>query len=60
MVWAAMRVVWASRAQMEAMLVPSAMRLVSAASRPSRVNGSRPTVSGTHKVPKPSASTRAA
>ncbi len=55
-----MRVLWASWPQMEAMLVPSMSDEVRAASRPSRVKGSRPTVSGTHSVPKPSASTRAA
>jgi hypothetical protein len=36
---------------METMLVPSSRLEVSPASMPSRVNGSRPTVSGTHNVP---------
>ncbi len=48
---AAMRVVCASWPQMLTMLVPMRISLVSAASRPSSVNGSRPTVSGTHSVP---------
>ena len=46
-----MRVVCASWPQMLTMLVPSRTLVVSPASRPSSVNGSRPTVSGTHSVP---------
>jgi hypothetical protein len=55
-----MRVVWASWPQIDTMLVPSSIDEVSPASSPSSVNGSRPTVSGTHSVPKPSSSTRVA